>query len=629
MAKSRSGRWALSGMMALALGSAYMATLGSCSAAPPERDESAIAAPAVAKPAEDKPAPVLPPSDATTPKPPSAPAPASKDAKGGTAATDDAAKLEETYRDKSAGPAGAPPPAARSAPGRGAPPSASGLKAGFSDDNAQFNYFLGFLEEFGWVPNYALEIGERITLRIQDSAGKPVPNAKIAVKAGSRVLDQGLSYADGTFRLYPLVYGTTAEKLSVSVESRSGNADLAVDRDGPRRVVVKLDRPRSLPAPLPLDVLFVLDTTGSMGEEIERLRDTIEIVHANIRAMTPKPAVRFGMVLYKDRGDEYVTQVVPFTADLQVFQAALAEVYAAGGGDTPEDLQAALEDSLKKMAWNEGGVRIAFVITDAEPHLDYDQKYTYAQAAKDARARGIRFHTIGTGGLGVEGEYVLRQLSQYTEGKYIFLTYGETGESEGGAPGSVSHHTGANFQTDKLEAIVIRFVKEDLANLSDLPLSMDEDYFEASKIPDEERDATMDKLFEEALKNLVDYSTFQVAKDTPAAVLPLVPNSPDLASNAEYFGERLLSSAVRTRVFKLVERKSLQSVLAELELQLSGLADEKAAARAGELLGAEVLVTGSVFRRDGRYEIFLRLVRVSTAEVLSVTRARVDAKLGL
>ncbi|MCK7514842.1 MAG: hypothetical protein MZV70_69800 [Desulfobacterales bacterium] len=134
----------------------------------------------------------------------------------------------------------------------------------------------------------------------------------------------------------------------------------------------------------------------------------------------------------------------------------------------------------------------------------------------------------------------------------------------------MSHHTGANFQTDKLEAIVIRFVKEDLANLSDLPLSMDEDYFEASKIPDEERDATMDKLFEEALKNLTDYSTFQVAKDTPAAVLPLVPNAPDLASNAEYFGERLLSSAVKTKVFKLVERKSLQSVLEELELQLSG-----------------------------------------------------------
>ena len=536
--------------------------------------------------------------------------------------------MAEFDKDRSRGEAGAPAPS-KTPIGRGTPPSASGLKAGFSDDNAQFNYFLGFLEEFGHVPNYALEIGERITLKIQDSAGKPVPNARISVRAGTRVLDQGLSYADGTFRIYPLFYGTTAEKLSVRLESQSGSAVLDVARDGPRRIVVKLDRPRALPVPLPLDILFVLDTTGSMGEEIERLRDTIEIVHANIRAMTPKPAVRFGMVLYKDRGDEYVTRVVPFTSDLSVFQAALEEVYAAGGGDTPEDLQAALEDSVKKLDWNKEGVRTAFVITDAEPHLDYGQQYTYAHAAKDARARAIRFHTIGTGGLGVEGEYVLRQLAQFTEGKYIFLTYGETGESEGGAPGSVSHHTGANFQTDKLEAIVIRFVKEDLANLSDVPLSMDEDYFEAVKIPEEEREATLDKLFGEALKNLTDYSTFKVEKSTPAAVLPLAPSAPDLASNAEYFGERLLLTAVKNQTFKLVERKSLQSVLAELELQLSGLADEKTAARAGELLGADILVTGSVYRRDGKYEIFLRLIRVSTAEVLSVARARVDAKLGL
>lgn len=599
--------------------------LGSCAAVGRAASEKDAAA--------SLPAPGASASDGTTAAPADLPAPAKpKSPESPEAAGEskimDLKKTEEAAR---GGPAGATAPvyAEAAAPSRKSAPSASGLKAGFSDDNAQFNYFLGFLEEFGSVPNYALDIGERIMLKIADLAGKSVPNARVTVRAGTRVLDEGFSYADGTFRLYPLVYGTSAASLSVRVESPSGNSDLVVDREGPRRVVVTLPRPRSLPAPLPLDVLFVLDTTGSMGEEIERLRDTIEIVHANIAAMTPRPAVRFGMVLYKDRGDEYVTEVVPFTADLQAFQAALAEVYASGGGDTPEDLQAALEDALKRMNWNTAGVRIGFVITDAEPHLDYDQKYTYAQAAKDARARGIRFHTIGTGGLGVEGEYVLRQLSQYTEGKYIFLTYGETGESEGGASGSVSHHSGANFQTDKLEAIIIRFVKEDLANLSEVPLSVDEDFFEATKVPDEERDATMDKLFEEALKNLTDYSTFQVAKDTPAAVLPLVPNAPELASNAEYFGERLLQSAVKTRVFKLVERKSLQSVLEELELQLSGLADEKAAARAGELLGAEIMVTGSVFRRDGKYEIFLRLVRVSTAEVLAVTRARVDAKLGL
>lgn len=81
--------------------------------------------------------------------------------------------------------------------------------------------------------------------------------------------------------------------------------------------------------------------------------------------------------------------------------------------------------------------------------------------------------------------------------------------------------------------------------------------------------------------------------------------------------------------FKTVERRDLQRLLEELELQLSGLVEPDGAARLGALLGAELLVTGSLYRRDGGYELNLRLVRVRTAEILSVTRAKIDPALGL
>ncbi|MCK7514841.1 MAG: VWA domain-containing protein [Desulfobacterales bacterium] len=392
MAQSRSGRWALSGSRwRWPSGPARLSTLGSRSAAPAgaARRPSA-AAPAVAKPAEEDRLRSFRRRRLRAPKPPPAPAPASKEPRGARPLRMTRPDSEETYRDKTSGPAGAPPPAARSAPAAGSP-LRLGSQGGLLGRQRPVQLLPGLP---GGVrlrcPNHALEIGERISpedpgLRGQGRAERQGYRQARAPGSWTR----GSRTRTGRSGSIPWSTSTTAaSNFRCAWSPATGNADLAVDRDGPRRVVVKLDRPRALPAPLALDVLFVLDTTGSMGEEIERLRDTIEIVHANISAMTSRPAVRFGMVLYKDRGDEYVTEVVPFTADLQVFQAALAEVYAAGGGDTPEDLQAALEDSLKKMAWNEGGVRIAFVITDAEPHLDYDQKYTYAQAAKDARARG-------------------------------------------------------------------------------------------------------------------------------------------------------------------------------------------------------------------------------------------------
>ncbi len=551
------------------------------------------------------------------------------------------------WDDEGLGATGAPAPApsvsgtrSDSAPASGAyawaspskpVPSASGLKAGYSDDNEQFNYFVEFLAKYADVEHYGWDIAERITIRVLDADGKPVPNARVSVSDGGKTLASGLSYANGEFRFYPSAEGGQARSYSVRIASGGESAQAAVTRDGPRTVELRLGARRAIPSPIPLDVLFVMDTTGSMGEEIERLRDTIAIIHANLNALKPRPLVRFGLVLYKDRGDSYITERVPFTDDLDAFQSKLDKVTADGGGDGPEDLESALDDAVNKMKWNTDGIRLAFVVTDAEAHLDYGRDYTYIDAANDARARAIKLYTIGTGGLPLEGEYLLRQVAQLTDARYIFLTYGEGGESGGGSPGSVSHHTGANFATDKLEAIIIRFVRDEVAFLSDTPPVVDESFFTADKIDDETRDATLDKLFAEAMGNLADYSTYRVDGTTPCAILPIAAGGEGTGSTAEYFTERLVTAAAaaQPRRFKLVERKDLQEVLKELELQLSGIVDEATASKVGALLGADVLVTGTLYRREERYELFLKLVRVSTAEVLAVTRAKIDLDLGL
>lgn len=511
-------------------------------------------------------------------------------------------------------------------------PTESGLKAGFSDDNEQFNYFLGFLEEYKDVDHYPLKVQERISLTVQDAAGRPVSGAAVTVLSGAKKLSVGKTWSNGLFHLFPLEYDSSP-RYAVQVSYGSQKKDIVVERDGPRDIRIQLSGLRNPPAPLPLDILFILDTTGSMGEEIERLKDNIEIIQANVTAVTPKPAVRFGLVLYKDRGDEYVTQRVPFTSDLEAFMADLEQVDADGGGDTPEDLQTALRDAMQKMDWNADGIRLAFIITDAEAHLDYGQTYTYAQAARDAKAKAIKLYTVGTGGLGIEGEYLLRQISQYTAARYIFLTYGERGESEGGAMASVSHHTGSNFQTDKLEAIIIRFAREELAHQSDVPLVEDEPYFDAQKVPDESREKTLEKLFGDALGNLVDYSTFKLGKDAKAAILPILlgttDETPALKSQAEYFSEQLLLAAFVSRPFVVVDRSNLQALLKEQSLQLSGIVDEATASKVGKLLGAEYLVSGRLFQREDRWEIFLQLLRVETGEVLSVTKAKLSKELGL
>lgn len=534
-------------------------------------------------------------------------------------------------------PAPAPMATGGSKAGPKAKPQQSGLKASFADDNQQFSYFANFLETYGKdVDHYPLNVSERIVLSVIDAGGKPVHNAIVTLKAAGRQVARMKTYADGTCSIYPAMLGT-AESYSAEISGSAGRKSLVISRNGPRKVTVKLDSTRVLPGKVPMDLLFVMDTTGSMGEEIERLRSTIEIIYDNLSAVNPKPEIRMGLVLYKDTTDAedpegYRTKLIPFTRDLDAFQAELDKVEASGGGDTPEDLQAALEDAMLRMSWNPEGIRLAFVVTDAPPHLDYGQTYTYAKAAQDARDNAVKIFTVGTGGLPLDGEYILRQISQITQAKYIFLTYGESGESEGGTVGSVSHHTGTNFSSDKLEAIIMKFAKDELAYLSDVPITIDDSWFDAQKIADEKAQDTLGKLFAETLRNLSDYSTYKVSGATRAVVLPVeLPKDaePELKRQAEYFSEQVLLAARSGALFTVVERKDLQKVLAELELQYSMLADEAKAAKLGQLLGGEVLVSGTLYRKGERYELFMKLVRVETGEVLSVAKAKIDLKLGL
>lgn len=509
--------------------------------------------------------------------------------------------------------------------------SYSGLRAGFVDDNKQFNYFLNFLSKYRKrVKSLPIHITERIILNIKDGRGNSLPDAKLQIFAGKEKLEDGLSYSDGRYLFFPTEYDKKIDEYRLEVEYSGITEEMVIYRQGKRELDISMANiQKALADNIPLDILFVLDTTGSMGEEIERLRNSIEIINLNISEISPTPDIRYGLVLYRDISDAYNTKVIPLNDSLSEFQKQLSTVESAGGGDGPENLQAALEDALTKITWRKNGVRLAFIITDAPPHLDYDQSYTYVNAVHDAKRKGVKLFSIGTGGLPLGGEYVLRQISQYTFANYVFLTYGEKGESEGGAPGSVSHHTGENFQTDKLEAIIIRKVKEELHNYLGKPLFGGDEYLQATKIDDEENKVTLEKLFGMAIAQLSDYSSMKIPDNTPAVVLPIMCSKNELKVNAEYFTANLLFAFSQVETFKAIERDDLQKIIEEQKLQLTGLTDLDKAVQVGKIMGADMLIAGELFEKEECFELYVKLLNVKTAEVLSVTKTKIDKSLGL
>jgi len=505
-----------------------------------------------------------------------------------------------------------------------------GLKAGFVDDNKQYNYFLGFLDEYDKrAVHHPIDVQERIILKVVDHIDKPLPNAKVQVFAENKLLEEGLTYADGSYLFFPSMYQKKLTQFDAVVTYDQTEQNFAIDRTGKRHLDLKFEDVHKLsPQSIPLDILFIFDTTGSMKEEIKQLKETIELINLNLASITPKPDIRFGMVLYKDKRDTYITQEIPFTKDLDHFQTELNKVMASGGGDNPEDLQSALKVSMTEMEWRKDGIKLGFIITDAPPHLDYEQDYTYEDAVYDAKQNGIKIFSIGTGGLDINGEYILRQISQYTYANYVFLTYGEKGDSEGGRPGSVSHHVGANYETDKLEAIIIQLVKKELNFYLDKPIIEDE-YISAIKIENEDKSETLDKLFALAISQLVDYSSISLPNGVPAVISPILQADSHQNELTEYLTTNLMYAFSMNETFRAIERDDIPIVLDELKLQLDNLFDLEEAARLGEFIGARMMILGKLYTKEDSFELFLKLLNVETAEVLSITKTVIDKELGI
>ena len=155
---------------------------------------------------------------------------------------------------------------------------------------------------------------------------------------------------------------------------------------------------------------------------------------------------------------------VEFTDHIRAFSDQLGQVRASGGGDYPESLNEALHTSIYEMDWREEDtIRLIFLVADAPPHLDYGQDFDYAQEMAVALANGIKIFPIAASGTDDQAEYIFRQMAQFTQARFIFLTYEGPG-SGGGEPGDVSTMNVSSYGVQDLDDLVVRLVKDELSH---------------------------------------------------------------------------------------------------------------------------------------------------------------------
>ena len=343
----------------------------------------------------------------------------------------------------------------------------AGVRAGEWDDNANYRDFLGYLKNAQSLGIDRLDVSTRRFVVVQDKDGSGVPNCKVTISdPASQKTATLVTAASGRAVFFPRVAGMSG-KLNASTtcltQSKTSVDFETADADGAVKLQIGAARGDvSKPA---VDVVFVLDTTGSMSEEIEGVKSTLKTV---LSKLDPGVTIRVGLVEYKDQGDEFVTKTYALTSDVKSLAASIAKLSASGGGDTPEDVNSGLSVAVNQMSWSDKATaRLAFLIADAPPHLDYANSTSYSASAKRAAEKGIKVFTVAASGMDALGQAVFRQVAQLTGGTNMFVLRGGAGPQSagGGDPTSSCGAAHQNYSSGNLDQLITGKIALEITSL--------------------------------------------------------------------------------------------------------------------------------------------------------------------
>lgn len=315
-----------------------------------------------------------------------------------------------------------PTAAATEAGNRIAPASQSGrLTAADYDDNLNPELYAAYasraLQASGDVDLPFVDTRTRVSVKLIDAAGHPVPHARldIARKGGTLRL---VSAADGIASFYPAFDGVGGNpQVRVSSDIGSVSRTLQIGKRGDTAVTFKL--PGKAKPVDAMDLVIVLDTTGSMGDEMDYMRAELDAIVARLKRESGNLDLRVGLVLYRDEGDDYVTRSFPLTDNIRSVQAMLDGQDANGGGDMPEAVDRAIA-AAERMQWRPNAAKAMLLIADAPPH-ENALGATLATTQR-LRSHGVQIVPVAASGVEDSAQYVMRTMAVLTQGRYIFLT---------------------------------------------------------------------------------------------------------------------------------------------------------------------------------------------------------------
>jgi|1048.fasta_scaffold22107_2 hypothetical protein len=206
-------------------------------------------------------------------------------------------------------------------------------------------------------------------------------------------------------------------------------------------------------SPKKVDICFTVDATGSMGDEINYLKEDMMQIIQSLKKSSPCTEIRVGSVFYRDKGDEYVTRKFDFSTYAENALMFIGDQSAGGGGDFPEAVEEGLRVSNEELNWSiEAVAKINFLILDAPPHANEQEKIQ--EQIRIAALKGIKIIPITASGIDASTEILMKQMAIVTNGEYLYIT------DHSGVGGAHLKPTGVKENVDLLTNQVIKVLKK-------------------------------------------------------------------------------------------------------------------------------------------------------------------------
>ncbi|MBS7230918.1 VWA domain-containing protein [Flavobacterium psychroterrae] len=306
--------------------------------------------------------------------------------------------------------------------------------------------------------HWKYQLKDRVSVNVKSDSENLVDVPVSLINSQNEIVWSSRTNNKGNAELWPYLKGenqSNRQNLKIKIGNQIFKNIESFDDKKINRLVLQNYKTKNTEKKI--DIAFMVDATGSMGDELEYLKEELTDVISKVKNKNQGVTVNMGAVFYRDKGEDYVTKISDFSTDIDDTVDFIKDQSAEAGGDFPEAVETALDKSINDLEWSEDATsRILFLVLDAPPHYEDDIISEIHDLIATASKKGIRIIPITASGIDKETEFLMRYMAIATNGTYVFIT-NDSGIGNDHIAASVG-----NYQVEHLNKLMVRLINESI-----------------------------------------------------------------------------------------------------------------------------------------------------------------------